>query len=245
MNKALEAMEIPAFGESRLHWEDERAGISNPDTSAEVAGGMEEVAAIVQQIFLTGTAEPPKTVMFSAVEQGSGCSLLARETAALLARYSGSVCLLEANFRSPSLAKAFGVMSRTGLADILDTDDSIAQVARPVAGYPEGRFSVVPAGLSSPGASVQLTPDRLKARLRELETSFRYVIVDAPPVSCLETLPLAKLTSGLVMVLEAGRTRRDAAAAAAAKVKTANVRLLGAVLNKRTFAMPAGLYNRL
>jgi Mrp family chromosome partitioning ATPase len=47
------------------------------------------------------------------------------------------------------------------------------------------------------------------------------------------------------LVLEANSTRREAALQVAENLRAANIRILGAVLNKRTFPIPETLYNRL
>jgi hypothetical protein len=48
-----------------------------------------------------------------------------------------------------------------------------------------------------------------------------------------------------VLVLEANSTRRDATARIAERLHAMQVQVLGAVLNKRTFPIPASLYRRL
>ena len=47
------------------------------------------------------------------------------------------------------------------------------------------------------------------------------------------------------MVLEANSTRREAALRVAEGLRAKQVRVLGAVLNKRTFPIPDSLYHRL
>jgi len=46
-------------------------------------------------------------------------------------------------------------------------------------------------------------------------------------------------------VLEANATRRESALRIAETLRATQIRVLGAVLNKRTFPIPEGLYNRL
>jgi Mrp family chromosome partitioning ATPase len=53
------------------------------------------------------------------------------------------------------------------------------------------------------------------------------------------------LADGVVLVLEANSTRRVTAKKAKQALEAANVRILGTVLNNRTFPIPEGLYRRL
>jgi Mrp family chromosome partitioning ATPase len=53
------------------------------------------------------------------------------------------------------------------------------------------------------------------------------------------------MADGAVLVLEAHTTRRESARKAKECLEGANVKLLGAVLNKRTYPLPEVLYNRI
>jgi Mrp family chromosome partitioning ATPase len=56
---------------------------------------------------------------------------------------------------------------------------------------------------------------------------------------------LGQLADGVVLVLEANSTRREAAAKVTENLRAAQIKILGAVLNKRTFPIPGFLYHRL
>jgi Mrp family chromosome partitioning ATPase len=57
-------------------------------------------------------------------------------------------------------------------------------------------------------------------------------------------MALGKLADGFVLVLEANSTRREAAMRVTESLSQAQIRVLGAVLNKRTFPIPESLYRR-
>ncbi|MGH9594657.1 MAG: hypothetical protein ACRD5L_16320, partial [Bryobacteraceae bacterium] len=56
---------------------------------------------------------------------------------------------------------------------------------------------------------------------------------------------LARHADGLVLVVEAGATRREAARKIADDLRAAHMRVLGVVLNNRTYPIPERLYRRL
>ena len=64
-------------------------------------------------------------------------------------------------------------------------------------------------------------------------------------VQDVEAIALGQIADGLVLVLEANATRRESALRIAETLRATQIRVLGAVLNKRTFPIPEGLYNRL
>jgi len=72
------------------------------------------------------------------------------------------------------------------------------------------------------------------------------VLIDAPPLSeYSDAVGLGQLADGLLLVLEANSTRRETALRITEDLSAAHVRVLGAVLNKRTFPIPGPLYNRM
>jgi Mrp family chromosome partitioning ATPase len=75
---------------------------------------------------------------------------------------------------------------------------------------------------------------------------FSHILIDAPPINAYaDAALLGRLADGLVMVVEANKTRREAARRAKDILGVAGVRLLGVVLNKRRFPIPAAVYRRL
>lgn len=75
----------------------------------------------------------------------------------------------------------------------------------------------------------------MRARFVELRAEFHFVIVDAPPLSrYADAIALGQLSDGMVLILEAGSTRQDAAITAVRSVRSSRVQVLGAVLNKET-----------
>jgi Mrp family chromosome partitioning ATPase len=91
-----------------------------------------------------------------------------------------------------------------------------------------------------------LNGDRLRVRFEELRNEFDYLLVDAPSLTrYADATALGRLTDGLVLVLEANSTRKEAALRVMENLRAAQIQVLAAVLNKRTFPIPEKLYHRL
>lgn len=91
-----------------------------------------------------------------------------------------------------------------------------------------------------------LSSDRMRALLPELQREFDYVLIDAPPiVSGDDSVVLGRSAEGIVLVLRANASRRETARKAVQNLESANVRVLGAVLNRRTFPVPESIYRKL
>jgi succinoglycan biosynthesis transport protein ExoP len=103
-----------------------------------------------------------------------------------------------------------------------------------------------PAARSPPDSPNLLNSDRFKLRFEELRKEFDYVLIDAPSLTrYADATALGRLTDGLVLVLEANSTRKEAALRVMENLRAAQIPVLGAVLNKRTFPIPESLYQRL
>jgi Mrp family chromosome partitioning ATPase len=80
----------------------------------------------------------------------------------------------------------------------------------------------------------------------ELRKEFEYVLIDAPALTAYaDGVVLGHLADGVVLVLEANVTRREAALRVAQRMHDMRLKVLGAVLNKRTFPIPDSVYHRL
>jgi protein-tyrosine kinase len=87
---------------------------------------------------------------------------------------------------------------------------------------------------------------KLESRFAEICSEFSYVLVDAPPINeCAQSMVFCRMADGAILVLEANATRREAARKAKEMIEASNIKLFGAVLNKRTFPIPEALYGRI
>jgi protein-tyrosine kinase len=200
--------------------------------------------SLVQRIFLRQSQPPPRMVVFAGIDHGNGCSGVAASVAeTLTGNARGAVCLVEANFRSPGLSALFSMTNHHGFADALLQEKPIRLFVKPVC---DDRLWLLSSGPVTADSPHLLTSDRVKERFAELRAEFDFVIVDAPPLTLYsDAIAMGKMSDGIVLVVEAGSTHREAALAAAENLRSSNVPILGAVLNKRTFPIPAKIYSRL
>ena len=204
----------------------------------------EETLKLVQRLFFSSGVKQTRSVSFAGIDSGSGCSRLCSETARALAdSATGSVCLVDANLRTPSLPKLFDCTNHWGLTDALLESAPIRSFAKSV--FRENLW------LLSCGSQVAETPrllnsEGLKLRFAELRKEFDYVLVDMPPLNqYADAMAMAQFTDGIVLVLEANATRKESALKAIETLRAAQVEVLGAILNRRTFPIPESVYRRL
>jgi hypothetical protein len=95
----------------------------------------------------------------------------------------------------------------------------------------------------TPGVQDPDGPAGVKAFFTRLLTESDCVFVDCEPVdSSADLSRVASLVDGVVVVVEAGVTRKAQIERAVAMIRAANGRCLGVVLNKRRYPIPNWLY---
>ena len=211
-----------------------------------IAISRDEVMKLVKRLFLSpGPKKAPRTVIFSPADVGNGSSSICARTAATLAAcVSGCVCLVDADLDSPSLHRHFGVEEDgCGLQEMVTQAGRIHNFARQLPGQ---NLWLVTCGGREADSQTLLSSDVMRSRLAELRAAFDYVLIQAPPVNLDgASILLGPLADGVVLVIEANSTRRAVARKAKEDLAFANVQLLGAILNNRTFPIPEVLYRHL
>ncbi len=145
----------------------------------------------------------------------------------VLAQAEKRVILVDADLRQPRLHALFGLDNAAGLLDALNAAP-IEQVLQPtgvdgLSVLSSGKLPVVP--------SDALSSSRMTRLIQQLETLADMVIFDTPPVlSASDAALLASQTGGALLVIEAGKTRREQAQAAKDVLERARARLLGVVM---------------
>jgi Mrp family chromosome partitioning ATPase len=203
----------------------------------------EELANLVQRLFLHSAPHiGVRMVSFSSLANGKRSSWICAETARILALQTNkSVCVVDADLWSPQLHTHFDANNRQGLSDALTVSSSIKSFVEPLS---TANLWLLPAG--SRKAKLYGEIDNCRARFVELREHFHYILVSAPSVTReTEATLMGTLADGVVLIVEANQSRRHAVLQAKERLETAQVQLLGAVLDQRTFPIPEFLYRKL
>ena len=203
----------------------------------------EEEHKLVQRVFLAEESSP-QMALFSGFERDTGCASICIHAAEILAAQTeGSVCLVDMGFRVPSLHEYCGVQNERGLAEALAESNPIQEFAQQLS---PANLWVIPAGQGAGQLNFAKVADRLRTRMEELRKAFRYIVVHSGSLWLnADAMLISKWTDGVVLVLEAHSTRRDTARRIKESLAVANARVLGVVLNNRTYPIPETLYSRL
>ncbi len=195
-------------------------------------------------LFTRQVHAPLKTLLFTGVGEGCGCSTTAVNFARALAKDKHlRVLLVDVNFRKPSIHRFFKMDPNEGMSELLGGDLDMNSKIRKI---DSGNLSVIPSGDRFTEPLGLFGSERINRLFSEINGHFNYLILDGPPVpASSETRILCNKVDGVVLVLEAGKTRRQVAIRAKKQIEESGGEILGTVLNKRKHYIPEWLYRRL
>jgi hypothetical protein len=195
----------------------------------------EQIWGLVRQVFFASLASPVRQIVLAAIEPTDVASICRRIGEALALETSSGVAVVS---RGPDKyqddIRKDPEMTRPG-SEATSLLEFATQVRSNLWLLPQGKI-----------LTGRVDPPNLHGRLSRLRREFEYSIVEAPPAGeSSEAAVLGRSADGIILVLEAHRTRRAAAHKIKRTVEAAGSRVLGLVLTGRRFPIPDGIYRRL
>jgi capsular exopolysaccharide synthesis family protein len=184
-----------------------------------------------------------KSIMVCSADCGEGASTVACGLALAGSAPNGTdrVALVDFNLRKPSLHRLLRANQSPGVCQVLSgqlAPESAAQRVNVVLDF-------YAAGEPAQRGAELLRGPAISDFLATLADGYDHVLVDAPAVNRFpDAGVLAGIVKDVVLVAHAERTPREAVAAAKKHLESAGARLVGVVLNQRTYPIPSFLYRR-
>jgi capsular exopolysaccharide synthesis family protein len=138
----------------------------------------------------------------------------------------GRVLLIDSDLRKPRVHEYLGIPQSEGFSDLLRSPES----DRAEYLWKLKDLYVMPGGTSLTNPVALLTSKNAAAVLQRLRGEFDFIVIDTPPVlPVVDSHILAGLADGIILVVRARYTRREAIALGLESFQAAN--LFGAVIN--------------
>lgn len=178
---------------------------------------------------LLSSTEELKVLAVTSAEAGEGKTTTATNLAVVMAQLGRQVLLVDADLRKPRLHQVFRLSNRTGLVNCLTTGadaDVFQRTEVP-------NLWLIPSGPIPPNPSELLASDRMREWTRQQRARFDVVIFDTPPVLAVTDATLVGvLVDGVVLTLRTGKVTREDVRACRDRLRLADIRILGVVLNR-------------
>ena len=188
----------------------------------------EAFRVLVSNIRFSSVDKPLRALMVTSPRSAEGKSLIVANLAAMTAQSGLGVVAVDADLRRPRLHRLFGLDARNGLSESI------------VEGTADGRLrstdmkglSTLTCGGLPPDPAQLLGSPRMKELLQELAEQADMVVVDSAPIlPVADSAVLAPSVDGVLLVLRAGKSRREEAQQAVERLHQTGANLVGVVLN--------------
>ncbi len=194
-------------------------------------------------LLLSDPDRPLRGLVLTSALPEEGKTVVACNLAAALAHAGKRVLLVDCDLRRPRVHRALGLNNILGMGNVLAGTQNVDDVLQE-GGLPT--LDVITSGPLPPNPSELLGSKAFKNFLGLLEArGYDHLIFDTGPVlSVVDPIILAAQLQGVLLVMRAGITPREAAREAVRKLANSNARVLGCVLNGITAEHGSSYYYR-
>ncbi len=175
--------------------------------------------------------QPPKSVMVTSANHNEGKSITVANLGVTMALAGLRTIIVDADLRMPMMHRIFQLLNSDGLTDLLRSSQT--EISHYLKDTGVDNLQVITSGPLPPNSSEMLGSQRMAELIQRLEKMADIVILDSPPtLAVTDSAVLCQRVNGVILVVEAGRTRRDAARRAVKRLNQVGANILGAVLNR-------------
>ena len=196
-----------------------------------VKDGLDTVAAGT-----TGLTQA-RTILIASPLNGEGRTIAASNLAITLAKSGKRVCLIDADLRSPSLAKVYAMRDDFGLVEILQVDTETGQsmtqaIDRAVQRSVIERLDLIPAGGPAENPEALLNRPSLAEALEELTLKYDHIVIDGPSVlSAADSRIIAASCDATILLLSQEASTRKVGEQCRDGLTGVGATLIGVIVN--------------
>jgi capsular exopolysaccharide synthesis family protein len=221
----------PVRGEDNLRERDLSVFLDPKSVAAECC------RSIRTNILFMSPDRPLRTMVVTSPSPQEGKTTTAINLGITMAEAGGRVLIVDTDMRRPRLHRSFGVPNQTGISTVIVGKATLEEAVKRT---DVPNLDVLTCGPVPPNPSELLHTDRFAAVLADCARLYDRIILDSPPTSAVtDPAVLGNLADGVVLVIKAGDTTREAALHAGRQLATAKARLFGVVVNAIDFSNPA------
>jgi capsular exopolysaccharide synthesis family protein len=207
----------------------------------------EAYRALRTNIQFASPDKPVHTILATSTRPDDGKSTTIANLAITFAASGSPTVLVDADLRRPHLHRMFGLSNDSGLttwvSEAARANADIATVSLPLQASMVPGLKVLTSGPVPPNPAEILASQRVAELLSVLREAADYVLIDTPPIIAVtDAAVLAPRVDGVLLVVNAGKTRRDLALKARDMLRQVNANLLGVVLNNASIDKSAYEY---
>jgi len=170
-----------------------------------------------------------RTILVTSSGPQEGKTTTATSLAVTMANSGNRVLLVDADMRRPRVHRIFGKQNKVGLSSLILGEGKLPALVQETG---IDNLWVLPCGPIPPNPAELLHTTAFKRIVAEMAAAYDRVIIDSPPVGVVaDSVVMATLVDGTLVVLKAGKTDLILASQAVKQLRDVNAPIFGAVLN--------------
>jgi succinoglycan biosynthesis transport protein ExoP len=179
-------------------------------------------------VILSASGRFANSILVTSAQPGEGKTTVAVNLAFSLAQLGQPVLLVDADMRRPSIQKYFPQRG-SRLSSYLAGQGAWQQMVYPTS---ISRLYVLHCGPIPENPSELLSSDRMQAMIQESMATYRFVILDSPPLlNRADSRILGSMVGATILVVKGGDTPRQVVQYAESQARSVGTNLIGVVLN--------------
>ena len=171
--------------------------------------------------------KPLRTLVVTSPAAGEGKSTTIANLAVTMAQSGRRTILVDTDLRRPTLHELFGAQMSPGLTDMIMAEAGDL----PLQKTEVENLWLLSSGAKPPNPADMLGAARMEQIIAQLAEQADIVLFDAPPVmAAADAAILGARVDGVLLVIQAGKTRRDHSERAREILEKSRARIVGAAL---------------
>src|SRR6266850_2443883 len=184
-------------------------------------------------VLLATAGRAPRTLLVTSSVPEEGKTTTVVNIATVLAQTGAKVLVIDADMRRPRLHQVFGMENDDGLSTALSSEMTHDEIFSMVKQYRDTNVYLLSSGAIPPNPAELLGSEQISNLLEAATSTFRYVIIDSPPIaSFTDGVLISSIVDGVLLVVQGGKTSRQVVRRTRQMLQEIGAKIIGVVLNK-------------
>lgn len=190
---------------------------------------LESIDALRTTLLRESQRDRRRVILVTSASPGEGKTTLAASLAISLARAGRKTLLIDGDLRGPTVNQLFELPLQPGFSEVVLAEVDAIDAIQPTH---IDNLSVLPGGQYDREVLQSLARDGLDGVLEKLRDEYDFILIDSHPVlAATDSLLLAQKVDGVLLAVLRGVSQMPHVYAAAQRLSSLGVRVLGAVMN--------------
>ncbi|MCF8037810.1 MAG: polysaccharide biosynthesis tyrosine autokinase [Desulfohalobiaceae bacterium] len=180
-------------------------------------------------VLFSSADQTPRVLLISSSLPEEGKTSTAVNLATAMAQAGSKTVLLGCDMRKPTVHKVFGFSREEGLSNCLTGSLEVGQACLPTG---VDNLDLIPSGPIPPNPSELLGSQGMSGLLETLKENYERIVIDSPPLTAVtDASLLAQKADGVILVVRAFVTSKQAVKAGLEQLRNVGAKILGVAFN--------------